>query len=466
MPFQMVQLPLAIASSELRSHNRSRLVNMYAEQVEPAGKSSTIIRQRWGMETFAELGSAPIRGFVELDGRLYVVQGTNLHLLDSSGNATLISESIDGQRLIRATTDLRGAAVIGGDRFGYILTGYQGFDPPRVVQSQPNMGPIIHTNGTVIYGVTNSDQFFYTDVGDPYVYNPLSFATAEANPDTLKAFAKLQGLIYFIGANSVETWAATGQADLPFERTTQAIQTVGTISGDSVATSQSAIYFLGSDRRVYRMAGLQMQPIGSPAIADRLGRIPQEELETSVGFMLRFNSLIFYVLRTNSGCFVFCETTGLWTEFETCDKPTWQINSAIEFGGQLYLGSSDTGTVYRASPDCYTDAERPLVRSLVVGPLYIGGERRRIRKLTLDAEVGQGAVDGQGEDPVIMMRYSDDGGYLYGNTHTRSLGRRGEYRSTVEWHRLGQSRNRVFEFSVSDPVPCALYGATLEVESE
>ncbi len=72
--------------------------------------------------------------------------------------------------------------------------------------------------------------------------------------------------------------------------------------------------------------------------------------------------------------------------------------------------------------------------------------------LQLDMEVGLGLATGQGSDPQVMMRWSDDGGKTWSNEYMRSAGKQGEYKKRIIWRRLGRGRDRIFEFVVSDPI--------------
>lgn len=82
----------------------------------------------------------------------------------------------------------------------------------------------------------------------------------------------------------------------------------------------------------------------------------------------------------------------------------------------------------------------------------------------LDLEAGVGLTTGQGSDPQIMLRWSDDGGHTWSDEHWVSAGDRGHYKHRAIWRRLGRSRDRVFEVTVSDPVAWNLLQAFLQVE--
>ncbi len=96
---------------------------------------------------------------------------------------------------------------------------------------------------------------------------------------------------------------------------------------------------------------------------------------------------------------------------------------------------------------------------------HLNREHNRItfNSLELLAQVGAGLLSGQGSDPQISLRWSDDGGRTWSREHWTTLGRIGAYRTRVLWMRLGQARDRVFEVVVSDPVACSLITAYLDV---
>ena len=81
--------------------------------------------------------------------------------------------------------------------------------------------------------------------------------------------------------------------------------------------------------------------------------------------------------------------------------------------------------------------------------------------LYLDFATGVGLTTGQGSDPQVMLRWSDDGGDTWSNEHWRSLGKTGAKKTRVHWNRLGQfgDKGRIFELTKSDPVEFSLLGA-------
>jgi len=64
-------------------------------------------------------------------------------------------------------------------------------------------------------------------------------------------------------------------------------------------------------------------------------------------------------------------------------------------------------------------------------------------------------------EPAAMLRWSDDGGHTWSNEYTCGAGMAGNFTRRVEWRRLGRTRDRVYELSVSDPIPWRVIDAYL-----
>ena len=66
--------------------------------------------------------------------------------------------------------------------------------------------------------------------------------------------------------------------------------------------------------------------------------------------------------------------------------------------------------------------------------------------------------------PLVMLRWSDDGGHTWSNYHEKSCGKIGETGTRVIWRRLGMTvklRDRVYEVSGTDAVKIAIMGAEI-----
>ncbi len=97
---------------------------------------------------------------------------------------------------------------------------------------------------------------------------------------------------------------------------------------------------------------------------------------------------------------------------------------------------------------------------------HISNEQKWVfyQQLQIDLEAGVGLVSGQGSDPQVMLRWSDDGGHTWSDEVWASAGALGQFKHRAMWRRLGKSRDRIFEVILSDPVHWNILSAFLQVD--
>jgi hypothetical protein len=83
----------------------------------------------------------------------------------------------------------------------------------------------------------------------------------------------------------------------------------------------------------------------------------------------------------------------------------------------------------------------------------------------LNNNVSTTTGDPNGRDPMINLRWSDDGGHTWSNEYSVGAGRAGEYSKRVIWRRLGRTRGRIYEVNVSDPIPWRLVDSYIDREA-
>jgi hypothetical protein len=140
----------------------------------------------------------------------------------------------------------------------------------------------------------------------------------------------------------------------------------------------------------------------------------------------------------------------------------------VFYNGEVLVGDYENGNIYAFDLDVYADngAVQRWMRSWRALPTGENTLNRTAQHtLQLDCETGVGIVTGQGSDPEVMLRWSDDGGHTWSNEHWRKMGKIGEYGYRTIWRRLGMTmklRDRVYEISGTDPVKLAIMGAELQ----
>ena len=79
---------------------------------------------------------------------------------------------------------------------------------------------------------------------------------------------------------------------------------------------------------------------------------------------------------------------------------------------------------------------------------------------------GIGLQTGQGSNPQAMIRFSNDGGFSWAFEELVPIGLAGDTKNRAIVRQCGQARDRVWEVTVSDPVPRDIIGSTLFGEGE
>ncbi len=432
-----------------------RLVNAYLEQAPEAGENFISIPESYGVRAFATVGTGPIRGGVVIKQIPYIVSGNTLYRLSSLGVATELG-SIPGTEYVDMAGDETNIIAV-SHGVGYYFNGVSVF--PIDTPSFPGASWVEVLDGYYIVGKPNSQQFYISGNRDPSTWNALDFASAEKYPDDLVGAIVDHGELVLFGTESTEVWYNAGGADFPLQKTASGHFEIGIYSRFGAAKKDNSVFFPGSDGIVYRLTGYQPQRISTHAIEQAIERSADKDFH---GFTWNEGGHAFYALRSSTFCFVYDISTGLWHERESYAVPTWRVQFTLRAFNQVLAADSLTNRIGVLHENSFTEWEDTLRASCSSPPMGEDNRRLFFDRLELVFETGIGAVEGQGSDPQVMLRYSDDAGRTWSNEKWRSLGRIGEFKRRAVWNRLGQARQRVMEYAISDPVRRTLVMATAE----
>jgi hypothetical protein len=238
-------------------------------------------------------------------------------------------------------------------------------------------------------------------------------------------------------------------------------------------------FFLGSsgvgNNQIFMTQGFAVKRVSNSAIESELGKMETTSDAVAIGFTLEGHTFYCISFITGNRTFVYDATTNQWCEWST-RTPLTNEDGYFEplfivsaFDGKLVCANGNRPYIMTLEVDKYQDfwdfsTEVPLIRERTSNVFWSGMRNVAHKELALDLETGVGLQTGQGEEPQIMLQYSNDGGHTWGRERWRNIGRIGEYKKTVKWLFLGSSRERVYRFRVSDPVKVNLLQARLETE--
>jgi len=276
------------------------------------------------------------------------------------------------------------------------------------------------------------------------------------------------------GTDSVEVWYDSGAADFPLQRIQGAFNEIGCVSAFSIAKLDNGLFWLGTDARgqgiVYRANGYTGVRVSTHAIEYAIAQ--NGNISDAIAYTYQQEGHAFYVLTFPSGnaTWVYDVSTQVWHEragFDNGEFMRHRSNCQCNFGGNILVGDFENGNIYRFDLDVYADngGIQKWLRSWRALPTGQNNLKRTAHhSLQLDCETGVGLNDGQGSDPQVMLRWSDDGGHTWSNEHWSPIGKIGAYGHRTFWRRLGMTlklRDRVYEISGTDPNKIAIMGAEL-----
>ena len=450
----------------------NRMVNLFPEVVPEGGKQPAFLQRAPGLTRLATVGSGPIRGSWQFGDYGYVVSGNTLYQIDNTWAATAKGTVAGTGSVSMADNGIQ--LFVAANPEGYIYNANTDVFQQITDPDFPGALTVGYIDGYFVFNEPNSQKIWVTALLDGTSVDPLEFASAEGNPDDVVAIFVDHREVWAFGTNSTEVWYDAGLLDFPLARIQGAFNELGCAAPYSIAKMDNQIYWLGKDARgqgmVYRAAGYMGQRISTHAIEWQLQEY--SDISDAVGYTYQQDGHSFYVLNfpTADTTWVFDVATGAWHErasFENGQFNRHRGNCQMFYNATNVVGDYQNGKIYAFDLSNYTDDGLPQkwLRSWRALPTGANNLARTIQhSLQLDCETGVGLVLGQGSDPQVMLRWSDDGGHTWSNEHWKSMGRIGRSGYRTIWRRLGATmkiRDRVYEVSGTDPVRIYVMGAEL-----
>jgi hypothetical protein len=290
------------------------------------------------------------------------------------------------------------------------------------------------------------------------VWTPALFATAESNPDPLIAVQAYKGVWIDWGTKSIEFSQNVGSSPYPFAVIQGATLAFGLAAKFSRAPLDGGVAYLASNNEgQYQVR--QIQGIADAMISDTDINNLINSLTTvadAVGLSYNLDGHPFYQLNfpTAGRSLLYDASTSIWSEVQTgVGLSARHIgNQSVIFAGSTYLTDYTTGNLLKLDPKVYTDNGTAIKRQLRSRHLMQNDNLFTVDELCIDMETGVGLQSGQGQNPQVMVRYSNDGGRTYSIERWFGLGLVGQYLWRVLSRRWGQARDGVFELTMTDPV--------------
>lgn len=428
-----------------------RSLNIYPE-VTPQGISPTVMFTWPGSSTVALNATLPgMRGLYAWQGDVYGVSGSDFVKFDGNnlGSYTIVG-TIPVNGFQRASMSDNGEVII-------ICAG----DTPYQYDG---------TNLTAIGGVTANptkvqflNERFYIngDDGGVTVSDVLSTNFDNANvfygrstPEPTVTHYIFNQIIYLFDPDSVEPWQDVSTGAPPVGRINQGIiEGVGCSSINGVTSTDSYMYFIGTDGHAYRVNGFSAQDITNTVIAGHFRglNVANVILES---ISMQGDKFIIFNFLDDDETWVYSEGSSSWFEIGV-DGFGYPISSFVFFGGRWLGGLNSALGIFELSPDTVINANQPLIRERIISTVSgddIGepGVMLEMSKIRFSMETGMAIDSFNFRSPEVMIIPSFDGGYTFGKPIFLDLGESGDFTLPVELHMMQQFRRAVFKIRLTD----------------
>lgn len=456
----MAQINLPVHSYRLNSVTASnaRLINCYAEPL--VGKQPIRLTRAPGIPVFSTPTSGAGRGLHVMAGVLYAVVGSTLYSISSSGVATSIGTIAGTLPCWMANNGTQ--LAIGSDGGTWYV--YNGSSLAAISDgdftSRGARGSAFIDN-YIAFVEPSSGRWFVSDLANATSYDALNFATAEGHPDrTISLIVDHREVILF-GENTTEIWYNAGLSGFPFERSPDGLLELGGVANLGQAKLDNSVFWLASDLTVRRLEGRTPQRVSHHGVEERIRGY--DDVSDCQAYPYTFNGHLCVVFRFPSAgeTWVYDITTQEWHERQSYGYTGWNVSGVAECYGKVMVQDSLTGEIGYFDNETYTEFGEVQRAEWTYQNVYGENSRLFFSSLEIVAETGVGLATGQGSDPQLTLEVSDDGGRTWRTLPTRTIGAQGEYKTRVRWHRLGQSRDRVYRASISDPVELSVTDTVL-----
>ncbi len=463
-----INVPFGLHAYQDRSLpvNAQKLINFFIEAQPQDSKSSVIVNNTPGSTLFVTVGTGPIYGMRVMNGVLYVVSGIQLYSITTVGVTRLLGSILGNVRCSMERNDDQLCIVNGVN--GYVYSVSSGltkitdatFDDSSL--SIPNK--VVYLEQRFIFNRPGNIQFFCSQPDVTFIGTNFSFAYTD--PSSIVSMIADHGEVWLFGKKGTEVWAYNrNEADFPFSRIDGSFVERGCAAVHTPQKIDNSFYWLGDDLSIYRADGYKPTRISTHAIEVKIksyANIADAYANTFTEQGHYFYEITFPDLAT----WRYDTSTGLWHEGQDGLSGQYHASAYEYFNNGNVTGDYRNGNIYTLDMQVYTDNGSTIYRTASTPHIHSGRIRATMDRFEVDIASGEGLTVGQGADPQMMMKYSDDGGRTWSAERWANMGKIGEYTRKVVFRNLGMFYQRMFEITLSDSIKPVIIDSFAFVETE
>lgn len=449
--------------------------------------------------------------FVEITLNPDGVTGSIIGLGDVGNDGKVVSFASDGSQIL----------ICSNSALFVFMLGSGAFQPVDMSQfNKPMVSEVGFLDGFFLALLSESRTFQASALKDATTWDPTDFAEVNEFGDNVVSMTVDHEQIILLGNTKSVIYANSGGSLFPFSYVEGSLIEEGCGAPDSAIQADNSIFWIKRDARgsgtAVRLAGYLSTRVSNHAVETAIQAYPTVEDVVSYSYQEGGHVFVVFYFPSAPGggaTWVYDILTGFWHQRGYNDPNFGAIIAhrswvhTFAFGRHLVGDWAGPG-VQTMSVSLYDDAGNPIRRIRRCPHLSEEAFRLFFRQFRLDCESGvgldfpgtwdagttyatnnyvtgsdglmyQSAADGNlnndptvsptwwvqsdkpGVYPQVCLRWSDDGGRTWSDEYWMSIGKQGAFDEQVWWTGLGSGRDRVFEVSVSDPIPWRLTDAYL-----
>jgi hypothetical protein len=328
-------------------------------------------------------------------------------------------------------------------------------------------------------------QNIYTNAPTPYtlIFQGAFYAKADVASDNVRTHATNNREWWVIGERHSEVWDDTGAANFGFSRVPGVAPQIGCAAKHSIARLGDSLAWLARSERgenvVVRTAQYSFESISDHNVEHAISSYPY--VADAIGDVYEDEGHLFYVLTfpTADATWVYDATTSIklgrpcWHQ-----RASWNANTGtfhrdrgncfMNLQNLRLVGDFQNGQIHRLSRTVYDDAGN-ILKSVRRAPIiWSKADRKRLffGSLQIDFAPGVGLSVGQGSNPHLILRQSNDSAQTWPIQRLVPVGKIGESKNRAMTRRMTFGRNTVFEVEYTEPTNRDIVGATLYANTE
>lgn len=472
-----IPFPISSAPGVKSQEGSGRLINCFAVKLEQGARSPVKWQRCAGLRELLNItGHSHLRGAILIGSTLLVAMDQRVYSVTESGGTFSAADrgALTGtDRAIIARNRAATANIVAVTNDG-VFNLFTGSAPTSFADGDlPAANSVAELKNYLVFSIGDG-RIFTTGINDVSVATN-AFTTA---PGPLVRGVAFRGEYFAFGEQFTQPYTVVDTSPFPMQPSISGGGVIprGLVGKHAVAGFEPGwagqLLWVADNNTVVRLDGYNTIPVSTDDVTRNIAAAVLAGdgalLEASV--YMQGAHAIWRLTYPGHWTWEHNLTTGNWHERSSYNIDDCRGSVTFHAFDRWMSGDRETGKLFEIDDTYYREADDPLRFILRSGAVAGFPARLGCPRLDFDFTAAVGMASGEDPvqtDPTVLIRWSHDGGYTWGNPVARQLGAQGVGGQTVTVLRGPTSRGGkglVFEVEVADPVHTAFLGGQAAIQ--